>query len=113
MRTFLILFTLLLSLPSMAIDRASIQQLLQQKGTSLEALERQGHKAVLGEVTGHAKSVPVGKVVVILTNDEAIMKREIEGTEVAGAPIVGNIKSVRFSGQYITAQEIVGVIVAP
>lgn len=113
MRTFLILFTLLLSLPSMAIDRSGIQELLQQKGTSLEILERQGNKALMGEVTGHAKSVPVGKVVVILTNDEAILKREIEGTEVSGTPVVGNLKSVRFNGQYITAQEIVGVIVAP
>jgi hypothetical protein len=113
MRTFLILFTLLISLPSMAIDQASLQQLLKQKGTSLEEQSRKGNKAILGEVTGHAKSVPLSKVVIIVTEGEAILKQEIEGTEVSGAPVVGNLQSVRFNGQYVPSSGIVGVIIAP
>ncbi len=113
MKTFLILFTLLVSLPSMAITRASLQSLLLQKGTSLEALEKKGYKSVLGEVTGHAKSVPLSKVVVMVTENEAIMKNEIESTEVSGAALVGNLQSVRFNGQYINSSDIVGIIAAP
>ncbi len=113
MRTFLILFTLLLSLPSMAITQANLQQLLKQKGTSLEEQSRKGNKAILGEVTGHAKSIPLSKVVIIVTEGEAILKQEIEGTEVSGAPVVGNLQSVRFNGQYVPSSGIVGVIVAP
>lgn len=113
MRTFLILFTLLLSLPTMAITQASLQQLLQQKGTSLEAQARKGNKAILGEVTGHAKSIPLAKVVIIVTEDEAILKQEIEGTEVSGAQVIGNLQSVRFNGQYVPSSAIVGVIIAP
>lgn len=113
MKILFLILTLVLTLPVFAIDFVSVQQLLKQKGTSLEAQSQKGNKAILGEVTGHAKSIPVSKVVVIITNHEAILKQEIEGTEVSGAPVVGNLQSVRFNGQYITAQEIVGVIVAP
>lgn len=113
MKILFLLLTLILTLPVFAIDFVSVQQLLKQKGTSLEAQSQKGNKAILGEVTGHAKSIPVSKVVVILTNDEAILKQEIEGTEVSGAPVVGNLQSVRFNGQYIPASAIVGVIVAP
>jgi hypothetical protein len=113
MKTFLILFAILVSLPTMAITRASIQSLLLQKGTSLESLEKQGYKSILGETTGHAKSVPLSKVVVIITEEEVILKKEIEGTEVSGAPVVGNLQSVRFNGQYINSSDVVGVIVAP
>lgn len=113
MKIFFLLLTFLIALPVLAIDFAGVQQLLQQKGTSLEAQAKKGNKALLGEVTGHAKSVPVSKVVVIITNDEAILKHEIEGTEVKGAAVVGNLQSVRYNGQYITADAIVGVIVSP
>lgn len=113
MKILFLFLTLILTLPVFALDLASVQSLLKQKGTSLEAQSMKGNKAVLGEVTGHAKSIPVSKVVIILTKDEAILKQEIEATEVSGAEVVGNIQSVRFNGQYITAEEIVGVIVAP
>jgi len=113
MKTLILIFTLILTLPVFAIDLVSVQQLLKQKGTSLEAQAQKGNKAILGEVTGHAKSVLLSKVVVILTNEEAILRHEIEGTEVSGGPLVGNLQTVRFSGQYITAREIVGVIVSP
>lgn len=113
MKTFLILFTILVSLPTMAITRASLQSLLQQKGTSIEALERQGYKSVLGEVTGHAKSIPLSKVVVIITEDEAILSSEIESTQASGAQVVGNLQTVRFNGQYINGSDVVGVIVSP
>lgn len=112
MKIFFLLLTLILTLPVFAIDFVSVQELLKQKGTSLEAQSQKGNKAILGEVTGHAKSIPVSKVVVILTNDEAILNHEIEATEVSGTSVIGNIQSVRYNGQYITAQEIVGVIVA-
>lgn len=113
MRTFFFLFVILFSLPTMAITRASLQSLLQNKGTSLEALEKQGYKSILGEVTGHAKSIPLSKVAVIITEYEAILKREIESTVVNGAPVVGNLQTVRFNGQYISSPDVVGVIVAP
>lgn len=113
MKILFLLSTLILTLPVFAIDLVSVQALLAQKGTSLEAQSKKGNKAVLGEVTGHAKSIPLSKVVIILTNNEAILKQEMETTEVSGALVVGNIQSVRFDGQYITAQEIVGVIVSP
>ena len=113
MKTFLFLFAILFALPSLAITESGIQQLLRMKGTSLEAEASRGNKALLGEVTGHAKSLPITKIKVIITEQEAILKSEIEDIQVSGAPIIGNIQTVRFRGQYITAQDIKGVIVSP
>ncbi len=113
MKIFIFLLTVLMALPALAIDQAGVQQLLARKGTSLEAQAKKGNKALLGEVTGHAKSLPITKIVVILTEQEAILKNEIEDVQVNGAPVIGNIDAVRFHGQYITSQDIVGVIVSP
>lgn len=113
MKPLFILLTALLTISAQAISQREIQLLLEEKGTSLEGQMRKGNKALLGEVTGHAKSTPLAKVEVILTEKEAILKKEIEGVEVAGTPVVGNLISVRFEGQYIPASAIVGVIVSP
>lgn len=113
MKIFFLLLTVMIALPALAINEAGVQQLLQMKGTSLEQQAKKGNKAILGEVTGHAKSLPIGKVEIIITEQEAILKREIEDIQVSGAPVVGGIQVVRFHGQYITAQDIKGVIVAP
>lgn len=113
MKTLFFLLTIVLALPAFAINEAGVQQLLSLKGTSLEAQARKGNKALLGEVTGHAKSLPITKIEVIITEQEAILKKEIEDIQVNGTPIIGNIQAVRFRGQYITAQDIKGVIVSP
>lgn len=113
MKIFLTLLTILISLPSLAIDRAGLKSLLLQKGASLEALENKGYKSVLGETTGHMKSIPLSKVIVIVTENEAILRKEIEGTELNGAPVVGNLQSVRFNGRYINGSDVVGIIAAP
>ncbi len=86
MKTFLFLFAILCALPSLAIS---------------------------GEVTGHAKSMPISKIEVIITEHESIPKKDIEDIQVNGTPIVGNIQVIRFRGQYITFQDIKGVIFAP
>lgn len=113
MKTILILIALVFATAAQALDRQSISELLEKKGVALVELERRGFQVLMGEVTGSTKGIPLAKVQAILTHDEAILRREIEGTEVRGSAVLGNLQSVRFGGQYVPASAIIGVIAAP
>ncbi len=50
MKIFLLILAVVLALPALAIDFVSVQQLLKEKGTSLEAQAQKGNKAILCEI---------------------------------------------------------------
>lgn len=113
MKIIALLFSILLTLPAFAISRGEAEALLKEKNISLQALEQKGAKVLLGEVTGHISAMPFSQVAILLTEDEAILKKEIDSVDFSGAQQIGNIRSVRFQGQYVLKQDVKGVILSP
>ncbi len=108
MKTFLILFTLLFSLTGGAMTRPEIEALLKEKGHSLVEMEMRGLRLLMGEVTGH---IPFSKVQVLITEQEAIMKSEIDSVDFSGGQTLGGVSSVRFKGQYVLRRDVKATIV--
>ena len=96
----------------MALDRVQAERLLQQRQVNLRQLEQGGSKLLLGEVTGAGFVLPADRVQVILLNDRAVVKKEIEGMDFR--PVSGKLSdldSFRAGGTYFTREDIRGVVV--
>ncbi len=112
MKTLIIISTLLLSFSALALDRVNAEKLLQQRQLNLRAMEQSGSKLLLGEVTGAGLVLPADRVQVILVEQRAILKKEIESMDfspVSGK--LGDLDSFRVGGSYFTREDIRGVVV--
>jgi len=107
---FLLIISMLFSQSTFALTRAQINELLSHKGLTLENLEGQGAKALAGEVTGHG--ILFNQVRVLLTEHEAILKDEIDSVTFSKNPVLKDVQSVRFNGQYVLKSDLRGAIVS-
>jgi hypothetical protein len=106
MKIFILLMALFTSITSHALTRPRMEFLLEEKGFKARELEIQGMKIILGEVTGHLKAVQFSKVLVLITENEAILKTEIDSVDFSGAQDVGSVVAVRFNGQYVLKKDV-------
>jgi len=111
MKTLIALFVLLFSLSSQALTRSQLEALLKEKGINLMEVEMQGMRVLMGEVSGHINAVPFSKVQILVTEQQAILKSEIDSVDFSGAQNMGSVSSVRFNGQYVMKKDIKATIV--
>lgn len=93
-----------------ALTRSDVERMLAAKNVSLRALEGQGAVMLLGEVTGHGRSVPLEKVEAILTEKDVILSHEIESVSPNGARNLSQSDSIRAQGQYILREDVKATI---
>jgi hypothetical protein len=111
-KTLLVVLALILSTGVLAQSRGEAERLLQERGMSLTALEAQGNALMFGENTGHGRKIQFSEVQVILTRDQAVLKREIESASFNnGQQTLDKLESLRFGGQYILKSDVAGVII--
>lgn len=109
-----ILFTILLfilSVGAQALTRNQLEVLLKDKGVNLVEIEMKGMKILMGEVTGHINAIPFAKVYILVTENEAILKSEIDSVDFNGSQNLGAVVSLRFSGQYVLKKDVKATIV--
>jgi len=106
---FILLF--LSSLSSYAMTRSQLETLLKEKGINLAEVEMKGMKVFMGEVTGHINTIPFSKVKALVTDKEAILKSEIDSVDFKAGQSLGDVVSVRYSGQYILKKDVKATIV--
>jgi hypothetical protein len=111
MRILFFLLIFLSSLPAFALTKPELTLLLKEKGIEIKELEMKGMQIYMGEVTGHINQVPFSKVQILVTQNEAIPKSEIDSVDFNGAQNLGSVVAVRFNGQYITKQDVKATIV--
>lgn len=111
MKTLFALLVLLTSLASHALTRPQLEALLKEKGVNLVEMEMRGMRLLMGEVTGHINAVPFSKVQVLITENEAILKKEIDSVDFSGSQILGSVVSVRFNGQYVLKKDVKATII--
>jgi hypothetical protein len=111
MKLFLLMTCLLVSFSSLGITHGKIEALLKSKNISLQKMEQQGAKVLMGEVTGHKNAVPFAKIQVLITEKKAILKNEIDSVDFQGAKQFGNIVVVRSQGLYVLKQDVKAIIV--
>lgn len=85
--------------------------MLSQRGMSLSQLEAQGNALIFGENTGHGRKIQFSQVQVLITRDQAVLKREIEGASFNGQQTLDQLESLRFNGQYILKSDVAGAII--
>ncbi len=112
MKTLIALLVLLTSLTSHALTRSQLEALLKEKGINLMEVEMQGMRVLMGEVSGHINAIPFSKVQILVTENEAILKREIDSVDFSGAQNMGAVSSVRYNGQYVMKKDIKATIVS-
>jgi hypothetical protein len=112
MKTLIALFVLLFAFSSQALTRSQLEALLKEKGINLMEVEMQGMRVLMGEVSGHINAVPFAKVQILVTEQEAILKREIDSVDFSGAQNMGAVSSVRYNGQYVMKKDIKATIVS-
>lgn len=110
MKTLIALLILLTSFASHALTRPQLEALLKEKGINLMEVEMQGMRVLMGEVSGHINAIPFSKVQILVTENEAILKNEIDSVDFSGAQTMGSVSSVRFNGQYIMKKDIKATI---
>lgn len=111
MKIIFVLLVLLTSLTSHALTRSQLEALLKEKGVDLVEMELRGMRVLMGEVTGHINAVPFSKVHILVTQDEAILKNEIDSVDFKGGQTLGGVVSVRYNGQYVLKQDVRAIIV--
>ncbi len=111
MKILFVLLVLLTSLSSHALTRGEIDVLLKEKGVQLVEMEIRGMRLLMGEVSGHINAVPFSKVHVLITENEAILKTEIDSVDFNGAQNLGGVVSVRYNGQYVMKKDVKATIV--
>lgn len=104
---FLILF-FLSSFAAHAMNRPQLEALLKEKGIDLAEMELRGVRVLMGEVTGH---IPFSKVQVLVTEGEAILKKEIDSVDFNGAQTVAGVVSVRYNGQYVLKRDVKAILI--
>ncbi len=102
MKTLSLLLVLLFSFSAFAISNAKVEDLLRQRGLTVEELGEQGMEVFMGENTGH---LPFNKVRIIITENEAILRSEIDSVDLSGSTL-GSVKSVRYNGRYLLKSDI-------
>lgn len=111
MKILFFLLVLLTSLTSHALTRPQLEALLKEKGVNLVEMEMRGMRLLMGEVTGHINAIPFSKVQVLVTEQEAILKTEIDSVDFNGAQNMGSVVAVRFNGQYVLKKDVKATIV--
>lgn len=73
------------------------------------------HEIILGEFTGAGMEVEIDKVLVFVTEQEAILKKEIEkinfNGEFTGTSLVSEIDSLEINGDVILAEELAALVI--
>jgi hypothetical protein len=77
---------------------------------TLNALAK-GLKVIMGEVTGHLTAMPLKRVAMLITSDEAILRSEIEVID--GGPTMGELVTARFNEQYFLLKDIRATVISP
>lgn len=107
----LILITLLFSTNLFSSQMIDIGGVLERSNFPVD--ER--HHIILGEFTGAGHEVEIDKVEVFVTEQEAILKKEIDKInfrgEFTGASLVSEIDSLEIKGDVIYAEEIAALVV--
>lgn len=98
---------------SFAITRSDVERLLSHRNVSLKALEASGAQMLMGEVTGHGRAIPVEKIEAILTDNKAILRKDIEGLIPTGARSLNSVETIRSQGQYILTEDVRATILRP
>ncbi len=107
MKTLFIFILMLTSFSTFAITEAQkIEQILVNRGLSSDIVRGHGMEIYMGENSGH---IPFAKLKMVITDQELIMKNEIESVDMSGDTI-SSIKSVRFGGKYILNSDIKAVV---
>lgn len=112
MKALILVMGLLTAFQALALDRGQADRLLQERQLSLRQMEQGGNRLLLGEVTGAGLVLPADRVQVVLLQDRAVLKREIES--MAFSPVtgkLGDLDSFRVGGTYFTREDIRGVVV--
>lgn len=95
---------------SQSISIQKVKDLLIQKEISLDQLQGQGAKVLLGEGSGAGLVMPYQKILVVFTDDEAILKQEILGTEFEGSSELSNLVSFEIQGALIFKDQVKGIV---
>ncbi|HXH76622.1 MAG TPA: hypothetical protein VNJ08_16745 [Bacteriovoracaceae bacterium] len=111
MKLFLLFIFSIFSFSTFAITRPEIESLLKEKNVSLNRMEQKGAKVLFGEVTGHSPMLPFAKIQVLLTKDEAILKKDFDSVDFRGAQDWAHFVAVHSLGQLVLKQDIHAVIV--
>jgi hypothetical protein len=108
-----IIFFLLISFQafSQSVSRNQIESILRSRQIQLSQLEAQGQRLLIGEVTGAGRSLPLNRVQIFITNDQAILSHEIESYDVKTPAALGNLSSLRSSGVYYLSSDIKAVLI--
>jgi hypothetical protein len=85
--------------------------MLSSRGMSLSQLESQGNVLLFGENTGHGKKIQFSQIQVLITRDQAVLKKEIESVSFNGQQTLDQVESIRFNGQYILKSDVAGAII--
>lgn len=113
MKIFMSLVLFMFMSSAFALTRSDVERMLSSKNVSLQGLEASGSVMLLGEVTGHGRSIPLEKVQAILTDKDAILRHEIESVSPSGVKILGSSDSIRAGGQYILIEDVRATILKP
>ena len=108
MKISFLLMAIFITLTAQAITNSRVDSLLRVRGLSVEEIRAQGMDVFMGENTGH---IPMAKLKILITDQEAIMKNEIESVDMSGSTL-DSIKSVRFNGRYILKSDIKAAVSA-
>ncbi len=111
MKSIIIFIFFIFTTTLFAQSRSEVERILNARGMSLSSLEAQGDTLILGENTGHGRIIQFSEVKVLLTKDQAVLKREIESASFSGQQTLDQLESVRFAGQYILKSDVAGAII--
>ena len=111
MKSLLIVFFFIFTTTLFAQSRSEAERILNARGLSLSSLEAQGNTLILGENIGHGRKIQFSEVQVLLTKDQAVLKREIESVSFNGQHTLDQLESLRSGGQYILKSDVAGAII--
>lgn len=106
MKKFIFFILLMFSFGASALTMEQLEVLLKQKGIEVRDLNSRNMTIYMGENTGH---LPFSKVQILVTENEAILKKEIDSADLSGQNL-GSMNSVRYNGQYILKQDVKAAI---
>lgn len=95
---------------SQSISIEKVKDLLTEKEISLDELQNQGGRVLLGEGSGAGLVMPYQKVLVVITEDEAILKNEILGTDFNGPMELTNLVSFEVQGAMFFKDQVKGIV---
>jgi hypothetical protein len=109
MKTIIALSLMFINTTAFCLSKTDVEKLLQEKNKSLKNFESQA--IILGEVTGAGKKLPLSRVSVIITENEAILNNEItEASFKNDISQIGNLDQLRTRSAIVELQDIKGII---